>query len=478
MVPTTRGGLAVARMLAQFLQVLGGAWQVLGCHNGTGYQSKLTCAPSSSVALMRCCSNMPQAPACQSVCWPAYIDSCAQDPARHGHRPLLQGVTQGVGGRRATWDEARRECAAHGRRLCTRVELASGICCKTGCRADQGLVWSNDSCVLSLKGPLRGAAAHTDMEVLPGTLLRQSAERTEKCAREMAAWFNARQTTEALSCSQWRGIVPRPVRDLKNKVAAVGGNRSCGVLWFTHVGKTGGTTVSKILEEGASRNKWQHIRTWSGGRQQLRDAPVGTGLYAKIDKLAGAAAVPRLVVDHHLEVPSLAEPRVLAWIRRLRSRLEARGCQLLVTTMLREPIARAKSNLAYGSFAPRQTCEFVRENSNWQARAFSPTYNKDASHITYAQSLREKGPVNGSDALAALLEVYDLVGVTERMSEFIKALRDQLGWRNEPIGSHEQIANPTEQCKKIQLTHEQQWWLHLHNLEDAVLYRAVCSQAL
>ena len=40
-----------------------------------------------------------------------------------------------------TFSNARRECSRFGMRLCTEEELASNICCGTGCEFDIELVW-------------------------------------------------------------------------------------------------------------------------------------------------------------------------------------------------------------------------------------------------------------------------------------------------------------------------------------------------
>ena len=40
-----------------------------------------------------------------------------------------------------TFSNAKQECSEFGMRLCTEEELASNICCGTGCDFDFGLVW-------------------------------------------------------------------------------------------------------------------------------------------------------------------------------------------------------------------------------------------------------------------------------------------------------------------------------------------------
>ena len=42
---------------------------------------------------------------------------------------------------RLTFSNAEQKCSESGMRLCTKEELASNICCKTGCGYDRKLVW-------------------------------------------------------------------------------------------------------------------------------------------------------------------------------------------------------------------------------------------------------------------------------------------------------------------------------------------------
>merc|ERR1739838_183814 len=41
-----------------------------------------------------------------------------------------------------SFPDAEQACASRGLRLCTKVELASGLCCGSGCGFDNQLAWS------------------------------------------------------------------------------------------------------------------------------------------------------------------------------------------------------------------------------------------------------------------------------------------------------------------------------------------------
>ena len=111
------------------------AWQAAGCprHNvprarDTRVPHPLpTCASSDALAAVRCCG--PQQ--CTSVCRRDADETCA---------------LTSIDSRLTSFAEAGAECAAHGRRLCTRRELEDGKCCRAGCNMDGVLVWSSDAC--------------------------------------------------------------------------------------------------------------------------------------------------------------------------------------------------------------------------------------------------------------------------------------------------------------------------------------------
>ena len=110
-------------------------WQTAGCprHNVPRARDQRvphpphTCASSDSLAAVRCCG--PQQ--CTSVCRRDKEETCA---------------LTSIDSRLASFTEAEAECAAHGRRLCTRRELEDGKCCRAGCNMDAMLVWSSDEC--------------------------------------------------------------------------------------------------------------------------------------------------------------------------------------------------------------------------------------------------------------------------------------------------------------------------------------------
>ena len=91
------------------------------------------CMHASQGAAIRCCSDRG---ACTSICEPRQMQGT----------PPHQPQTPGVSGFAASHEQASAECATIGMRLCTRHELASSMCCSSGCQADGALLWTADTC--------------------------------------------------------------------------------------------------------------------------------------------------------------------------------------------------------------------------------------------------------------------------------------------------------------------------------------------
>ena len=107
-------------------------WVAAGCGRS---QVSAQCTHPSHTAAVRCCKAEPGPTSCVSVC------DVAQYSGLHS-APVLDGLD----GFAASLTEAEAECNSRRMRLCTRAELASNVCCQTGCVMDKLLVWTADDC--------------------------------------------------------------------------------------------------------------------------------------------------------------------------------------------------------------------------------------------------------------------------------------------------------------------------------------------
>jgi hypothetical protein len=81
-----------------------------------------------------CCSN--DGSSCKAVC------------AAPEHPPDYSSPLTRIAGASATFEEADAECSRQGRRLCSRPELESGMCCGQACGFDSIRAWASDACTL------------------------------------------------------------------------------------------------------------------------------------------------------------------------------------------------------------------------------------------------------------------------------------------------------------------------------------------
>ena len=133
------------------------AWQAAGCPRNNVPRARdtrvphplPTCANMDSLAAVRCCG--PQQ--CTSVCRRDADETCA---------------LTSIDSRLTSFAEAGAECAAHGRRLCTRRELEDGKCCRAGCNMDGVLAWSSDECAsITARPPVAAPASTSTPAALP-----------------------------------------------------------------------------------------------------------------------------------------------------------------------------------------------------------------------------------------------------------------------------------------------------------------------
>jgi hypothetical protein len=287
----------------------------------------------------------------------------------------------------------------------------------------------------------------------------------------------------------------------------------CGVFWFLHVPKTGGTNLASFLKERARQHGWAYANMWKlnlskdekGDDHEVRWKTWNTShqwqtnvvKQLKTDK-------PRIIIhDHHL-MPGLNNPYMQEHVLGPMARnLEARGCELRFATILREPIGHAMS---------RVRNEFATESVHDRFHQFSSQMsNSMAKYVVYnfasqwPEHLREYKvqPQVDEDLLrnsSIILANFDLVGRTEDMEGFVRHVRQTLGWagtvlRGEEKNSHQDFVTREieETLKSSSSTQEaarelmrisrldntlwesEEKTLREHNALDSRLYREFCA---
>jgi len=452
-------------------------WQYDGCPTDNrpdvGRQKLPRCALLSSRAGIRCCNETS---GCASVCWGnCWMTGSRQLQPRTAARFTL-GAEPRHGGA-ATYFEASEECAAWGMRLCTKVELSqSSKCCRTGCRLDNALVWTADRCTESTSSAMY-AAEHVPSYVLYNL----------RMAKQYREQFNNRILPHRKACSRWCGLAPR-----FQALAESHGVLQCGVIWFMHIGKTGGSTVTSLLRKLSMQTHWSFVDFWDWQRNPKWQWNASQEWH-EICKLISERQ-PHLLVHHHHFVPGVLDPSLMAWLEALRGHLQAQDCQLVVSTVLREPVSRALSEFEYNMQIIPVLAEYIYTHSDTQLKTFSLKMLRDGKG--HGSGLYTRDPaLQGSHALMQpggmlslalngtnrngvrqqpISELFDVVGVTNRLGEFLSILCVALGV---PTCSAEP-ENKTPDCNKLPpLNTELLWWAEKHNQADVKLYESFCASS-
>jgi len=108
----------------------------------------------------------------------------------------------------------------------------------------------------------------------------------------------------------------------------------CGVLWIVHVTKCGSSSIKDWLftPEARAAGAYSVLRGNASLAQVMGDANWQAVLNAS------APVAKHLLLSHH-GMEGVGELLDRA-VRPMRSALEARGCELRLATLLREPVAR------------------------------------------------------------------------------------------------------------------------------------------
>jgi hypothetical protein len=222
----------------------------------------------------------------------------------------------------------------------------------------------------------------------------------------------------------------------------------CGVLWFVHVPKTGGSTVSDWLRRHSLANGWGTVRTLARGPYRMYDSghleegmperraigsalrsanatarqqsPVWKAIWRDAARTDGQP--PRFVVKTHtgsLGTGSYLLSRGI--FTRLAELLARRGCGLAVVTVVRDPVQRTASWAVASHVRRKMFRSLVARIGNAQSQYL--WYGDD-----FPRWLRS--PTNLPDKAFSLLRNRIAVcGVTDRMDAFLAEVASLLGWR-------------------------------------------------
>ena len=284
-------------------------------------------------------------------------------------------------------------------------------------------------------------------------------------------------TTNTTRLGSWSGVPRKPWRDIEPM--------PCGLLYYVHIPKTGGSTVFNRLKGitgwGFNRLYWGDDRNeedkWVKHRDRWMKSPGWEWLEEQL-KLQE----PRLIVEAHHGAPGLRHMEQHA-LKKIACQLKVKGCQLRIVTMLREPTARLMSglvfNTAYDSGIPEEesALRFISENSELQSR-----YLLEGHPRQWRNELWGKLPSPHSvdedlvESVQQTLAHAYLVGHSAELDSFVYAIYRLLGLRHRKatrlLGHHDDDSNVTPQYNRSALSVEIRTAAHTATQSDRKMYES------
>lgn len=276
----------------------------------------------------------------------------------------------------------------------------------------------------------------------------------------------------AHACSEWTGLEGGSADPV-----------ACGLLWYTHVGKTGGDSVKTHLKARAKEQHWKFFDLYMPTRPIELHLPhrwESTKVYADLLHELNSTH-PRAVVHQHSGFSGVGEYMLDRVFRPLACRFQhqtGNGCRVVLTTTLREPTARVLSHAAWADPKGLERLKegyfvtFARNLSNFQTKyqLFGSDWRMremKGGNVTFDSMLLEPA--------LACLKMFDLVGRTEELDAFLHAIDAVMGWpRTNGTTSHKHTGSNVSLVQRP--THDVWEAARQYNTVDTKLYASFCRR--
>lgn len=254
-------------------------------------------------------------------------------------------------------------------------------------------------------------------------------------------------------CNDWAGIPKEPVEEMQ-----------CGILWLVNTPMSGSSFIAediraRVAATGVTNDTWKLIdiqgtdkgfESGSAWREVVED--IGNGQPKIIINYMATAPAPGLIFEDIL--------------RPLRSTLRGQGCRLMLATVLRDPVLLAQDNMEGIQLRPNTTGNSQsitlldgEQGKDWRRKHRSSYYQVPHPLAMGASEMLLAGTLN-------LLEHFDFVGRTERISLFTQRLYESLGWPTSMLPhAIEVVPRPVASLAK----------LHSLNAVDMTVYQSYCN---
>ena len=248
----------------------------------------------------------------------------------------------------------------------------------------------------------------------------------------------ATETGSSYACGAeaWTGLPTSPTPDTSTGPSTARTPLPCGLLWFTHISKTGGETVRHHLRNRVRKYGWSFLDLYTGSSPRSLRRAGRWEIERHVHVLASHLnqTRPRVVVHQHDGVGGLGDYFLERVLRPLSCRLavEAPECKVLLTTVLRDPVARLLSQAQSDLLPAAQFSAFARAQANFMTKYMLFTTDWRVSSLFQANTSVERsllGPAR------TVLSHFELVGRTEQLHRFLLAIDSSMGWGDETSGS-------------------------------------------
>ena len=242
----------------------------------------------------------------------------------------------------------------------------------------------------------------------------------------------------------------------------------CGVVFFLHIGKTGGMSVKSTFQRVAPALGWANF--YQPDECQARNVKRGTPNMSRVlddDRWRKALSVPRprIVAEHHI-CPNGFREHYLPKLIQLNVTLQKRGCRVVLVTLLRSPVALMESLIFFWRVKHPDVRGLVEHMNNWQVKWILFGHQSDGTWPSTAITNESfTGELRAlADRAKQVLSHFDIVGRTEQLDLFISRLCRLLGTRPIPTPH----SNPSP--RPYQLTSDDRAWIRQHTAADKWLY--------
>jgi hypothetical protein len=223
----------------------------------------------------------------------------------------------------------------------------------------------------------------------------------------------------------------------------------CGVYYYYHVGKTGGTSVldwqqkiAKMAYDEIKHIDWFYVREYMDGMWKFK---LDKMIIPSVRKLASTGNGWISIHQHH-RTPGLR--MMIPLLQEWRENVEAKGCAFVTAVTIRKPLDWIRSLVTYNEIPDQELASFLsttvpkteKSQSRYLLYNFFARYNGTnmpefhplETNRKDVPDYLENGPNLNDEEMEEVLfyirNYFDIVGQTENMDEFFRQSESKTGW--------------------------------------------------